>query len=60
MRQPINQRVAAFWGIVGALLVLWVMRGFRLLGFVPSSVIWLLLLVAIGLAIYNLLHYTRY
>ncbi|MCS6812980.1 MAG: hypothetical protein NZ772_05320 [Cyanobacteria bacterium] len=60
MRRSVNQRVATFWGLLGALVVLWIMRGFNLLGFMPSSIIWLLLIATIGLAIYNMLHYTRY
>lgn len=60
MRRSVNQRVAAFWGLLGALVVLWIMRGLNLLGFMPSGIIWLLLIAVIGLAIYNILHYTRY
>ena len=60
MRQSTNQRVAVFWATFGALAVLWALRGFSLLAFLPSGVIGLLLIVVIGLGIYNVLHYTRY
>ncbi len=60
MRRSVNQRVAMFWAILGALIVLWVLRGFALLAFMPSSVILILLIATIGLGIYNILHYTRY
>ncbi len=38
--------------ILGSALLLWLLRGLRILTFIPSGLIWLLLLLAIALGIW--------
>jgi hypothetical protein len=40
--------------ILGVTVVVWVLRGFGLLGFIPGGILWLLLLSAIATAIWGI------
>jgi len=40
--------------ILGITLIIWVLRGFGLLGFMPGGILWLLLLIAIATAIFGI------
>ena len=40
--------------ILGITLVIWVLRGFGILGFIPGGILWLLLLSAIATGIWGI------
>lgn len=44
----LSPTIQVFLGILAMTLLVWILRGVRLLSFVPSAVIWGLLLLTIG------------
>jgi len=50
---------ALFLTSLGFLIVVWALRGFGLLTFIPGLVIWLLLLTTIGSGIVDVVQRTR-
>ena len=53
---PINQ---LFLGLLGLTTLVWILRGLTLLAFLPSLVIWILLLASIGVGIVGSLQKIR-
>ncbi|WP_448562124.1 hypothetical protein [Trichothermofontia sp.] len=47
----ISPTMRVFWGICILTLLVWILRGVRVLALLPSSVIWVLLLLTIGAGI---------
>jgi uncharacterized membrane protein YgaE (UPF0421/DUF939 family) len=50
LNRAFNQAFGVFLGIA---IAVWVLRGFGILSFIPGGVIWLLLLIAVAMAILN-------
>ncbi|NJL86382.1 MAG: hypothetical protein HC886_11010 [Leptolyngbyaceae cyanobacterium SM1_1_3] len=48
-----------FLGVLTVTLIVWVLRGFALLAFLPGIVLWLLLLLCFGSGIFLLLRRLR-
>lgn len=44
---------------LGILLLVWILRGFRLLSFVPGFIIWVLIFVTAAIAVVNGLRLTE-
>jgi hypothetical protein len=50
-RYPLHPTTKLFLGTVALTLIVWVLRGFTLLAFLPGIVLWILVLLCFGLAI---------
>lgn len=48
-----------FFGMLGVTLIVWILRGFTLLAFLPGIVMWILLLLTIGSGIFMSLQRIR-
>lgn len=59
VRRSLKPVTTAFLVALAVTLVIWVLRGLALLSFLPSSILWLLLLVTIGLGVFNGIQWTR-
>jgi hypothetical protein len=44
---------------LGTLLLIWILRGFRLLSFIPGVIIWVLIFVTAAIAVVNGLRLTE-
>lgn len=53
-QSSLNRKLTQVFGVLlGVAIAVWVMRGFGLLSFMPGGVIWLLLLAAIAVGVFN-------
>lgn len=59
MRNVAELRNTIFWAILGVTLTVWILRGLGILTFIPGGIIWLLLLLTIGTAVFNIIQNTR-
>ncbi|OLP17735.1 hypothetical protein BST81_15565 [Leptolyngbya sp. 'hensonii'] len=59
MGRYISPATALFLVFFGLTALVWMLRGWKLLSFLPSSVIWVLLLLTIGAGIVSGLQATR-
>lgn len=59
MGRTAEWRNTAFWVILSVTVTVWALRGFGILTFLPGGIIWLLLLLTIGVGIFNAIQSTR-
>ncbi len=53
MQSSRDSRVFVFWFVVGLTLLVWILRGFGLLTFIPGFVLGLLIAASIALLVIN-------
>jgi energy-converting hydrogenase Eha subunit G len=53
MSKSIRPETTTFLAILGITVVVWVLRGFGLLTFLPGGIIWLLIFLTVGAGIYS-------
>lgn len=59
MRAFQNSVLQIFWFCLGATVVVWLLRGLKILAFLPSSIIWILLILTFATGIVSSLQRTR-
>jgi hypothetical protein len=59
MRKAAGLYNTIFWVVLSVTLTVWVLRGLGILTFIPGAVIWLLILLTVGTAIFALIQNTR-
>ncbi len=52
-------RTTAFLICLGLTLLIWVARGLGVLTFIPGGLLWLLLLLTVGTAVFDIIQRTR-
>lgn len=58
-RSQLNPTIRFFLAVVGLTAVVWILRGFSLLAFLPGIVLWVLILACFGLGILSSLQKMR-
>ena len=59
MSKSIRPETSVFLSLLILTIVVWVMRGFGILTFIPGGVIWLLIILTVGAAVVAVLLGTR-
>ncbi|MDX2097913.1 MAG: hypothetical protein SFW36_09065 [Leptolyngbyaceae cyanobacterium bins.59] len=54
-----SPEVTIFLALLGLTIFIWVLRGFALLAFLPSSILWILLFLTVGMGVWVALQWTR-
>ncbi|MBD3883874.1 hypothetical protein IFO70_19110 [Phormidium tenue FACHB-886] len=59
MSRTLRPITTVFLALLGATAVLWILRGLGILSFLPSGVLWVLILLTVGAGVVNALQWTK-